>query len=179
MRFSLGVVSWMILIYSFSAHSISYVCNGPVDLLTNRFPLNRRIPPVILSSFLYVNLLIMLVIKWLWLGSLAAMVTINLSLIFNVFTCVSLVPTTSGCVGQSSSLPSQLGPSCRNLVNLSALIPLVPRSLRFSLVLTYFQSPFDNVLLPFTFLPCRPSSCMIWSDSSPMIQVCLIAALPA
>ena len=81
---SLGVVSWMILIHNFFAPSISYSCNGPADLLTIRFRLNRRIYPVILNSFLYVNLLIMLVIKWIRLSSMIAMVTITLSLIFNV-----------------------------------------------------------------------------------------------
>ena len=89
MWFSLGVVSWMILIHNFSAYSISCVCNGPVDLLTIGFRLNRRIHPVILNSFLYVNLLVVLVIKWLQLSSMVAMVTITFSLIFNIFTCVS------------------------------------------------------------------------------------------
>ena len=149
MWFSLGVISWTILIHNFSMYFISCVCNGPVNLLTIRFRLNCRIHPVIPNSFLYVNLLVTLVIKWLRLPSMVAMVTITFCLIFIASTLVSLVATTIGCVGQSSSLRSQLGPSWQNRVNLSALRPLVPRSLGFSLVGTYFQFPFDNASVPF------------------------------
>ena len=78
MRFSLGAISWMIFIHNLSAYSISCVFNAPLNLLIIQFCLNRRIRPVIINSFLYVNLLVMLVIKWLRLSSMVAMVTIHM-----------------------------------------------------------------------------------------------------
>ena len=66
----------MIFIYNLSAYSILCVCNGLVNLLTIRFCLNRRIHLVILNDFLYMNLLVMFVMKRLWLSSVVAMATI-------------------------------------------------------------------------------------------------------
>ena len=156
-----GVVSWLIFINNLFTYSISSVSNGLSNLLTIQFCLNSRIHPVILSKLLYVNMLVMLVMKWSRLSSMDTMATITFSSIFNVSICVFLVPTTIGCVGQSSLIANELSPSCQNFVKLgpsyqtfvklSALISVVSRSIRFSLVGTYFQSPFDNArsfLLP-------------------------------
>ena len=114
MWFSSRVVYWIIVIYNLSVYSILSDCHGPVNLLTIRFCLNCRIHPVILNNFLYANLLVMLVMKWLRLLSMVAMVTITFSV---VFACVSLVPTTISCF-HPSSLPSILGPSYPHFLNL-------------------------------------------------------------
>ena len=159
--FLLGVVSWMIFINNVFTYSISNVSGDLSNLLTVQFCLNCRVHPVILCKLLYVNMLVMLVVKWFRLSSMDAMATMSFSSISNVSICVFLVPTTIGCVGQSSLIANQLGPSYQNFVKLgpsyqtfvklSALISVVSRSIRFSLVGTYFQFPFDNApsfLLP-------------------------------
>ena len=104
-----SVVSWMIFIHNFFAYSISCVCNDPAKLLTIQSCLNCKTHPAILNKFLYIywflNLLVMLVMKWLWFLSMVAVVTITFSVIFNDSAYVSLVLITIGCVGQSFSYP--------------------------------------------------------------------------